>query len=125
LERLLIFSESESLGKSLAERTAFILSDNGDARAKLSESIKRFYDARSGIVHGSRKKRRLLSPRLQESTDRIVLLLCLKLAANSTLWNSVEALRIWSESQKWGSATARPAEGFSKRAFASTLKMLE
>jgi hypothetical protein len=56
LESLLIFSESESLAQSLSERAAFILSPDPSRRQQISRMLKRFYDARSGVVHGSQKK---------------------------------------------------------------------
>ena len=103
LESLLIFSESESLGASLAERSAFILGRTAESRQQVSRLVKDFYDARSGVVHGNRRKRRKLSDQLLEAADRVVLLLCLTIAANVDKWNSQEAIREWCESQRWGS----------------------
>jgi hypothetical protein len=82
LESLLIFSESESLARSLSERTAFVLSSSPATRRKISGIIKRIYNARSGVVHGSRKKAKELTPSLVESVDRLTLLLCLVMGAN-------------------------------------------
>jgi hypothetical protein len=102
LESLLIFSESESLGQSLSERAAFALSSNPDRRRLISRTLKRFYDARSGVVHGSEKKVKKLTPTLLEAVDRLAILLCLVIAANSRLWHSADALREWCEGQRWG-----------------------
>jgi hypothetical protein len=102
LESLLIFSESESLARSLSERAAFILSPSPDTRRKVSDIVKRFYEARSGVVHGSRKKARKLTPALAESVDRLSVLLCLVIRTNSELWPSDDALREWCEDQRWG-----------------------
>jgi len=66
LESLLIFSESESLARSLSERAAFILSPNPQERERISSIVKRFYEARSGVVHGSRKKSKKLTLNLLE-----------------------------------------------------------
>jgi hypothetical protein len=75
LESLLIFSESESLARALSERAALILSSSPDVRYDISRIILQFYDVRSGVVHGSQKKARKLTPRLVECVDRLVLLL--------------------------------------------------
>jgi hypothetical protein len=102
MESLLIFSESESLARSLSERVAFILSLSPPTRREISGIIKRFYNARSGVVHGSRKKAKELTPALVESVDRLTLLLCLVIGANYELWPSDDALREWCEDQRWG-----------------------
>ena len=102
LESLLIFSESESLAQSLSERAAFVLSSNPDRRHLISRTLKRFYEARSGVVHGSQKKAKKLTPALLETVDRLAILLCLIIAANSRLWYSADALREWCEGQRWG-----------------------
>ncbi len=101
LESLLIFSESESLAQSLSERGAFILSSDPIRRQQISRILKRFYTARSGIVHGSHKKRKL-TPFFLEAVDRITILLCLVVAANSQLWTDIETLKNWCEIQRWG-----------------------
>ena len=102
LESLLIFSESESLARSLSERAAFILSSVAERRQQISKAIKMFYDARSGIVHGSRDKAKHARPELLETIDRMVLMLNLTIASNEKLWQSQEALRIWCEHERWG-----------------------
>lgn len=103
LESLLIFTESESLRASLAERAAFLLGRTADRRRDLSRLVKDFYDARSGVVHGNKRKLGKLSERLLEAVDRVALLMCLIIAANTDKWPSQEAIREWCESQKWGS----------------------
>ncbi|MGA2489911.1 MAG: hypothetical protein ABSF99_06935 [Anaerolineales bacterium] len=102
LESLLIFSESESLANSLSERSAFILSSDPDKRQQISKIIKNFYDARSGVVHGGQKRSKKFTPELLESIDRLAIMSCLVIAANSTLWSTTEALREWCENQRWG-----------------------
>lgn len=125
-ERLLIFSESESLAKALSERAAFLLSELPNEREKLSSAVKRFYDMRSGVVHGSKKKLKNFSPRLLEAADRFVLLLCLRVAANRHAhWSSVESLRLWCERQKWGDAVTGVVSGFTRRALVGALRLAE
>ena len=102
LESLLILSESEALARSLSERAAFILTSSPDTRQRISSIVKQFYDVRSGVVHGGRKKRRQLTPSLVEAVDRLSVLLCLMIAVNSSIWPSVEELRKWCEGQRWG-----------------------
>jgi len=102
LESLLIFSESESLAQSLSERAAFILSSNPSRRQQISRILKRFYEVRSGVVHGSQKKAKKLTPNLLETVDRLIILLCLVISNNSELWVNTEFLRDWCENQRWG-----------------------
>ncbi len=102
LESLLIFNETESLGNSLSERAAFILSSDPGKRQQISKIIKKFYDARSGIVHGGKRKSKKFTPMLLESVDRLVIMLCLVIAANSKIWPTNEALRDWCEAKRWG-----------------------
>jgi hypothetical protein len=102
LETLLIFSESESVAQNLAERAAFILSENPDHRLRISRIIKRFYEARSGVVHGSRKKAKRLTLQLVEIVDRLLLVLHLTIASNSTLWPNHESIQRWCEFRRWG-----------------------
>jgi hypothetical protein len=101
LESLLIFAESESLGRTLSERAAFILSNSPEVRRKISNIILRFYDVRSGVVHGSQKKAKKLTPSLTECVERLTLMLYLVIASNSDLWPTVESLRLWCEDQRW------------------------
>jgi len=102
LETLLIFSETESLARSLSERAAFILSPVPDRRHCISKIIRRFYEARSGVVHGSRDKARLVSSELLEIVDRLITMLNLTVSANAKAWTSQEALRDWCEAERWG-----------------------
>lgn len=103
LETLLIFSESESLARSLSERTAFILSSDSLTRQRISSIVKTFYDARSGVVHGSEKKAKKLTPNLLEAMDRLIALMCVTIAANTALWTAKEDIQEWCERERWGS----------------------
>lgn len=102
LESLLIVAESESLTQSLSERAAFILSSDPSRREQISRVLKTFYEVRSGIVHGSQKKMRKLTPSLLEAVDRLAVLLYLIIASNAHLWPSAEDMRAWCETQRWG-----------------------
>ena len=106
LETLLIFSDSESLARTLSERAAFILSSYPPTRHQVSRIIKLFYGMRSKVVHGSQKQSQSLKPSFLEGVDRIVLLLYLIIAANSDVWPNEEALRVWCEDQRWGSPSS-------------------
>jgi hypothetical protein len=101
LESLLIFSESEHLARSLSERAAFILSPMPEKRRRISKIVRRFYDARSGVVHGSRDKAKRVSAELLETVDRLVIMLNLTIAANGRTWCSQEVLREWCENERW------------------------
>ena len=114
LESLLIFSESESLARSLSERIAFILSPSPDTRRDLSSIVKRFYEARSGIVHGSRKKAKKLTPSLAEAVDRLSMLLCLVIGTNYEVWPSDDSLREWCEDQRWSEHSVEPCIPFNR-----------
>ena len=103
LESLLIFSESESLARALSERMAFILSNLPETRQKISRVISKFYEVRSGIVHGGKKKVKSLSPALVECVDRLAILIYLLVANNKHIWPSIDSLRLWCEDQKWSS----------------------
>ena len=113
LESLLVFSESEPLTQSLSERAAFILTSDSDQRREVSRALKRFYEARSGLVHGSRKKMRLLTTSLVEGVDRLAVLACLLFASNHHKLDSAESLREWCEGQRWG-VPSRLSMPFSK-----------
>lgn len=123
LESLLIFSESESLAQSLSERAAFVLSANPTRRQQTSRILKRFYDARSGVVHGSQKKARKLTASLLETVDRIAVMLCLVVTANTQLWPSAEALRDWCETQRWGEPSKEVKIPFPDSYLRSTLAL--
>ena len=107
LESLLIFSESESLAQSLSERAAFILSSEPNRRKLISRILKRFYDTRSGIVHGSQKKAKKLTSTLLETVDRLTVLLYLSISANSNQWPTSDRLREWCETQRWGTPSSK------------------
>lgn len=125
LESLLIFNDSESLAQSLSERAAFILSQDPARRLLISRILKRFYDVRSGIVHGSKKSHSKLSPGLLEIVDRLAVLLILVIARNSEVWPNPEDLRLWCESQRWGAPSRDIAIPFPDIYLRRTMEMTE
>jgi hypothetical protein len=122
LETLLIFSESEPLARSLSERTAFILSPKVERRECISRMVRKFYDARSGVVHGSRDKARLVSDALLEAVDRLVIMLNLTIAANRRIWPSQDALRDWCERERWGAPAGEVQKPFPDSFLRKTLE---
>ena len=113
LETMLVFSESESLARSLGERVAFLLADTERMRASIDATVKRFYDVRSGVAHGSRRKLRHLSVRLIDGVTRLAVLALCVIAANRNLWGTPEALRDWFARERWvaPSVLDRPTGG--------------
>ncbi len=114
LESLLIFDKSEPLARALSERLAFITSPNPHTRRRISSVVKKFYDARSGVVHGRRNGVRSGAPAMLEGIDRLTLLACLTIAANLDRWNSNEAILEWLETQRWGSPDTDVKTPFSR-----------
>jgi hypothetical protein len=107
MESLLVFDQSEPVAKSLSERAAFIVSPDPDIRRKVASLFKKFYDARSGVVHGGRRKATSLTPNLIEGMDRVALLVCLTIGANCALWDSTQTLLDWCEGQRWGTPDSK------------------
>jgi hypothetical protein len=124
LESLFIFSESESLAQTLSERMAFVLSTDPRMRQQISRVLKRFYDARSGVVHGSQKKAKNLTPSLLETVDRLSVLSYLVIAANSHLWPSLENFREWCESQRWGAPSSELKSPFPRLYLQNALRLI-
>ncbi len=114
LETLLIFNETESVARSLSERTAFIITNEPTIRGYVSDILKTFYDARSGVIHGSKKKKRKLTSELLESVDRIAFLLLLTISANYNIWPTTEKLNQWCELQRWADPSIEVSWPFQK-----------
>lgn len=125
LESLLIFSESESLAQTLSERSAMILSSDHNLRRLISKFVKRFYNTRSTIVHGSKKSAKKLTPDLLEATDRLIILLLLVVSNNSDLWSSEIDLREWCEDQRWGSPSKKIQIPFHKSYLDHAIKIIQ
>lgn len=107
LESLLGASSSEPLSRSLSERTAFILGKDFRERRDLALAIRRFYDMRSGVVHGNRQRKNVHDGEILEGADRIVLLLCLAMSANGKTMSTMDNLVAWCEDCRWGSSPQR------------------
>ena len=106
LESLLIASDTESLRGPLSERAAFVLSDDPARRHRISRSVKAFYDLRSGIVHGGRRRGTLQPGTLLEGIDRLVILLLLTISGNASTWASFDRIVEDVETRKWGAGQA-------------------
>ena len=126
LESLLGLSESEPLSRTLAERAAFVLGENPVQRKQLSQAFRRFYDARSALVHG-RKPRAGLGFNMDslEAVDRLVILTTLAVAANSSVWDSGDSIRLWCEDQRWGITAQQASLPFSSRYVEFALRRIQ
>ncbi|TKB68410.1 MAG: hypothetical protein E8D47_02865 [Nitrospira sp.] len=113
LESLLIASDNESLRGPLSERSAFLLSDDPGKRRRVSKGLRAFYDLRSSIVHGGRR-RVAVNPTLLEGVDRLVVLLLLTVGANRGSWQLFSQVVAEIENRRWGgseTAIQRPFPG--------------
>ena len=124
LESLLIFNDTEPLSRSLSERCAFMLSQDPSGRASVSKVIRDFYESRSGVVHGGRRKSESISINLLEAIDRLTLFLCTLLALNQDKWNSKESLRGWCELQRWDAPDKTIKIPYSKTHFQNALNLV-
>lgn len=102
LESLLVWSESEPLSRVLSERMAFLLSEQSVDREHISTLIKIFYNARSGIVHGGKNKRKAFKVHILDAVDRLVALALSVISAGILSWPTTEDLRQWCEAERWG-----------------------
>ena len=102
LESLLIASDTERLRGPLSERTAFILSDDPVRRQRIAKNVKAFYDLRSSIVHGGRRRAPSQSETLLEGIDRLVILLLLTISSNAGAWASFDRIVEEVDARKWG-----------------------
>jgi hypothetical protein len=122
LESLLIFSDSESLSKSLSERTAFLLTNEPKVRSIISKIVIEFYNARSGIVHGGKKRIKSINRNVIESMDRLIALMIILICSNKQIWNTNESLRLWCENQRWGMSYENINTCFSKNYLSNAIK---
>ena len=124
LESLLIASESESLRNPLSERGSFLLSDEPLRRRRIARNVRAFYDVRSGIVHGGRR-RPFPNENLLEGIDRMVLLLLLTLGANASAWASFDRVVEEVEIRKWGAKGVTICRPFPSSVLSRALKLCE
>lgn len=124
MESLLILTESESLARSLSERMAFLLSEDATERRRVATVVKRSYDARSRVVHGSRKKRAMAAPELLEGVDRLLALALGVVASGASGWATSADLSEWCEAERWGApqSIVRP---FQKKYVRAALALCE
>jgi hypothetical protein len=125
LEMLLISSESEPLARTLSERMAFLLGSDPREREQVSSLVRSTYSVRSGVVHGGKRKTASFSERSLESLDRLVLLACLTIAANTTLWPSMEILCQWCETERWSAPSLQAASPFPRSYLRRALELAE
>ena len=125
LESLLIASDNESLRGPLAERAAFLLADDPGRRRRIAKNVRAFYDLRSSIVHGGRKRPRAVPGAVLEGIDRVVLLLLLTVAANASVWSSFELVVAAVEDRKWGAVVKNAMRPFPGSHLSRALELLE
>jgi hypothetical protein len=125
LESLLISTENESLRAPLAERAAFLLSDEPARRRRIASVVKSFYDLRSNIVHGGHRRLASVPATALEGIDRIVLLLLLTIAANSAAWASFDRVVAAVEDRRWGVATKSTKRPFPSSHLSRALRLAE
>jgi len=102
LESLLALSESESLSRTLSERMAFLLSELPAERERIYALFKSFYDTRSKIVHGSKKKKNAFKTNMLDAVDRLIALALSVISSGISSWPSIEDWRQWCEAERWG-----------------------
>jgi hypothetical protein len=125
LESLLIASDSEGLRGPLAERAAFILTDDPVRRRRIAKNVRVFYDLRSSIVHGGHRKAQGDPAGILDGMDRLVLLLLLTVASNAAAWTSITAVVESIEDVKWGSSGPGTSRPFPESHLSRALKMIE
>ena len=101
-EGLLGENDTEPLRRTLSERAAFLLSAAPATRAEISKLVKGFYDIRSHVVHGSRRKSIRTVGRLLEAAERVCFLCLITVAVNDGLFKEPGAIAEWVERQRWG-----------------------
>lgn len=124
LETLLIADKNEPLGRTLSERAAFILGNSLDRRREVSRCVRRFYDARSAVVHGGKARSKVSLPTLIDGIDRLILLMCLTIAANAKTWPSTPTLQEWCEQQRWGTTPPGVTMPFPQQYLDRALKLI-
>ena len=125
LESLLIHNQTEPLTASLSERAAMILTKNAQMRRRVSRAVKDFYAARSAVVHGRGRRSDKISAELIEGADRLVMLLCLTIATNGSLWNSIDRIIEWCEGERWGDSENGATRTLAQSLIRGALVLLE
>jgi hypothetical protein len=106
LETMFVFGGSETLGRSLGERVAFLLAEDRETRAMVDSSVKRFYHVRSSVVHGGSRRVRRISAPLVDGMIRLAVLSFCVVGANVGIWKTTSDLQHWFSQERWGSPSA-------------------
>lgn len=83
---------------ALAERTAFLVSDDPEARIKVDKDVRRFYSTRSGIAHG---RRALASPSDFEEFGGLVRTVGVAILGRLDEFRSIDELQHWVTIQRY------------------------
>ena len=124
-ESLLIASDKETLRGPLAERTAFLLADDAARRRRIAKGVRAFYDLRSSIVHGGRRRMPPSPAAVLEGIDRVLVLLMLTVAANAVAWTSIDVIVDAVEDRKWGAVSKNAVRPFPESHLSRALRLLE
>jgi len=125
LESLLIANEVENLRGPLAERTAFLLSDDSAMRERIAKVIRKFYDIRSSIVHGGRRRPIAVPVQILEGVERLTALVAVTLAANRLQSPTFDAVVEVVNKRKWGDKLPIIRRPFRSSALSWALKLSE
>lgn len=119
---VLLVNGREQPTRAIAERGAFILSEDPEQRARASRALHRLYDLRGNIVHRgtTSASARTLDLGLQLFVDLLA-----TVASNSKEFPTMDALVQWTEAQRWAASThtlARPKGQNGMRAVRALLR---
>lgn len=107
LEALFVFHDSDPPRRAVSERLAYLLGESAAQRIALSRTLGKFYDLRSAVVHGGRRRRRP-GPTL-EHIDKLLFLSCVAIASQMKSAQTTEQLRGWFEALRWGAEPSPPS----------------
>ncbi|MDI7269691.1 MAG: hypothetical protein QME96_17015, partial [Myxococcota bacterium] len=71
-------------------------------RERVSRAVKRFYDERGEVVHGSGRDAPTGLDRLLDDALRVAVALASTIAANDA-WKNMQVVIEWTEARRWGS----------------------
>jgi hypothetical protein len=103
LESLLVIGR-EPPTRALAERAAYLLTDDPSMRQRVSKAALRFYALRGNIVHGKESASATVIENALEFGDRGAVLLSLVLAAQIPAWKSASDVQEYTDRVRWGYA---------------------
>jgi hypothetical protein len=105
LEALFVQEKGEPLAHTISERLAFLLGRDPAQRASLYRLSKRFYEARSNVVHSGSRER--TPAETVELATQLLLMGAQALAENADAMSSKDASRAFFDGMRW-SVSARP-----------------